>query len=334
MSITYSFIIPVFNRPNEVFNLLKSLSELSGNMPFEVVIIEDGSSLPCNFVCDRFRESVTIRYHFKKNTGPGDSRNFGMRAASGNYFIILDSDCIVPPHYLSAVNDALKKSFVHCYGGPDAAHNRFTFEQKAINYAMTSFITTGGLRGGSEAIDKFQPRSFNMGLSKEAFEQSGGFGTIHPGEDPDLVLRLWKAGYTTTLIKDAFVFHERRLSWNSFYRQVFKFGQVRVVLNKWHPESKKITYYFPSFFVVGLIISTVLLILGVAFPFVLYVFYFFIIFIDSSLKNNVHVGVNTVPAVFIQFTGYGLGFLVSYYKIVFRKVHEEIAFPKLFFPTK
>ncbi len=334
MSLTYSFIIPVFNRPDEVFNLLKSLSELAGNIPFEVVIIEDGSRLPCEFICDRFRESVTIQYHFKDNTGPGDSRNHGMRVASGNYFIILDSDCIVPPHYLKVVDGALKKSFVHCYGGPDAAIDRFTPIQKAINYAMTSFFTTGGLRGGNEQLNKFQPRSFNMGLSKEAFEATGGFGSIHPGEDPDLVLRLWKAGYDTLLIKDAFVFHERRVGWDSFYKQVFKFGQTRVILNKWHPESQKLTYYFPSFFVIGLFLSVVALFFNVSFPSILYLCYFLIILVDSSIKNSFIVGFCTVPAVLIQFTGYGLGFLVSFYKIVVQKMDEEMAFPGLFFKPK
>jgi len=334
MSVLYSFIIPVYNRPVEVYQLLESLSRVTGTVPFEVVIIEDGSLKRCDLVCERFRESLTINYHFKQNTGPGDSRNYGMRVATGNYFIILDSDCIVPPAYLELVDAALKIDFVHCYGGPDAALERFSNLQKAINYTMTSFWTTGGLRGSSEQLDKFQPRSFNMGLSKEAYSKTGGFGRIHPGEDPDLVLRLWNLGYRTKLISEAFVYHERRLSWRLFYKQVRKFGMVRVILNKWHAASSRAAYMFPSVFIAGLLASLPLVLLGFYLPIWCYGMYFLVIAADATLKNNITVGVYSVFATLVQFTGYGLGFAVSFYQITIRNKQEQEVFPELFFKVK
>jgi len=217
-------------------------------MDFEIVIIEDGSTKTSKTIAEAFQKTLNISYFFKDNSGPGDSRNFGMAHAKGNYFIILDSDCILPKHYLKAVEQSLKTEFVDCFGGPDAAHESFSNLQKAINFSMTSVITTGGIRGNKNSVGKFQPRSFNMGLSKKAFQESKGFGRIHPGEDPDLSIRLWNLGYQTKLIPEAFVYHKRRISWSNFYKQVHKFGMVRPILNKWHPSTKKITYWFyPQF---------------------------------------------------------------------------------------
>ena len=195
MDLSFSFIIPVYNRPNEIKELLNSLRLQTYNKTFEVVIVEDGSTISSEDVIGEYLDSVSISYYKKPNSGPGDSRNYGMARAKGNYFIVLDSDCILPPEYLKVVEESLKEDFVHCYGGPDAAHESFTAVQKAINYAMTSFLTTGGIRGGNKAVDKFQPRSFNMGISKEAYENVGGYGNIHPGEDPDLTIRIWNKGY-------------------------------------------------------------------------------------------------------------------------------------------
>lgn len=329
--INYSFIIPVYNRPEEVAKLLDSLSQLDFERNFEVVVIEDGSDMDCEAVCSRFRESVIITYLSKPNSGPGDSRNYGMKRASGDYFIILDSDCIVPNQYLKTVDDYLQQNFVDCYGGPDAAYENFSSLQKAINYTMTSFFTTGGIRGGSERLGKFQPRSFNMGLSKKAFEATGGFGKIHPGEDPDLILRLWKNGFKTALIKNAFVYHERRISWSLFYKQVNKFGKVRIILNKWHPSSGKLSYWFPIIFCLVLLMAIVSCLLGSYLLLIAYLLYFSLLFIDATFKNGIVVGIMTIPAVFIQFYGYGSGFLLSWWKINLLKLHEKAAFPNLFF---
>ncbi len=239
MNLSFSFIIPVYNRPEEIKELLDSLSKQTYAKRFEVVIVEDGSTISSDSIISEYTDILDISYYEKPNSGPGDSRNYGMRLAKGNYFIVLDSDCILPPEYLVQAEKSLENDFVHCYGGPDAAHNSFSDIQKAINYAMTSFWTTGGIRGGKKSVDRFQPRSFNMGISKEAFETVGGYGNIHPGEDPDLTIRIWNKGYTTKLIPEAYVYHKRRIDWHKFYVQVNKFGMVRPILNKWHPETVK-----------------------------------------------------------------------------------------------
>lgn len=333
MKLSYSFIIPVYNRPDEVDELLMSLARQDFSEAFEVVIVEDGSSITSEDIVRSYSKELDVSYYYKSNSGPGDSRNYGMNKAKGNYFIILDSDCILPPSYLTTVNNSLQQNFVACFGGPDAAHKEFTNLQKAINYAMTSFLTTGGIRGNSEKIDKFQPRSFNMGLSKEAYLATNGFGKIHPGEDPDLTIRLWKLGFKTKLIKEAFVYHKRRISWKKFYQQVHKFGLCRPILNLWHPTTKKITYWFPTIFIVGLITSIVIALLFNNYLFLsCYGLYFISIFIHSLVINK-HLGIALMSliAVMIQFFGYGYGFLKSTLKLSLSKRKPEEVFPKLFF---
>tara|TARA_R110000796_G_scaffold252619_2_gene388790 strand:+ start:36162 stop:37166 length:1005 start_codon:yes stop_codon:yes gene_type:complete len=332
MNLYFSFIIPVYNRPNEVKELLDSLLYQTYEKQFEIVIIEDGSTISSEAVISDYNEKLNITYLKKDNSGPGDSRNYGMRKAKGNYFIVLDSDCILPPQYLTEVNKALEEKFVDCYGGPDAAHESFSLVQKAINYAMTSFLTTGGIRGGKTAIDKFQPRSFNMGISKKAFEVTGGYGNIHPGEDPDLTIRIWNSGFVTKLISEAFVYHKRRIDWNKFYVQVNKFGMVRPILNQRHPETKKITYWFPTIFCLGFLITLLFLFFGVSFPLYLYSVYFIVVIIDSFLKNkSFAIALLSIAAVCIQFVGYGYGFLKSTLLLNFSEKNAEELFPKLFF---
>jgi len=332
MQINYSFIIPVFNRPGEIGELLQSMTELRWSGTFEIVIIEDGSTLSSEKVVREFQDRLQISYYFKPNSGPGDSRNYGMRKARGNYFLILDSDVILPPDYLKEADSFLSSNFHDCFGGPDTAHHSFSNTQKAINYAMTSLLTTGGIRGRKQALNKFQPRSFNMGLSKKAFEDSGGFRNINPGEDPDLSLRLLKSGFKTTLIPNAVVFHKRRIDWGKFYGQVYKFGVVRPILNLWHPGSGKITYWFPSLFMIGLLFAVVLFLLGVSIFLVAYLIYFIIIGVDAGIKNrSLNIGLAAIIATFIQFAGYGYGFLKSIWKLRFLKIEPQAAFPKLFF---
>lgn len=330
----FSFIIPVYNRPEETNELLESLSKQL-ETDFEVVIVEDGSSIKSDHIVFQFQDKLDVSYFFKANTGPGDSRNFGMLNAKGNYFIILDSDCILPPDYFIKVKKALQIDYVDCFGGPDKALDSFSNTQKAINYAMTSFFTTGGIRGGSEKVEKFQPRSFNMGLSKKAFEDLKGFGFIHPGEDPDLSIRLWKKGYRTKLIKEAYVYHKRRIDWNKFYTQVNKFGKARPILDSWYPEYAKLTFWLPSLFLGFIIFALLMIPFQFYIPILLLVAYFIILLIDSTLKNkNLKVGLMSVVATLIEFYGYGMGFLISFYKIKLLKTKPELAFPKLFFKKK
>lgn len=333
----FSIIIPVYNRPDEIKELLDSLLSSTYSKPYEIVIVEDGSSLPCKEVVASYAGKLQVSYYFKANSGPGDSRNYGMRKAKGDYFLIFDSDCIIPAGYLSAVEQELASDYVDCFGGPDNALKSFSNIQKAINFAMTSFLTTGGIRGGSEKIDKFQPRSFNMGISKKAFEASNGFGNIHPGEDPDLTIRLWKLGFRTRLFSNAFVYHKRRIDWEKFSIQVSKFGKARPILNYWYPEYSKITYWFPTLFILGLVASVLALFLCFDWtyndwPLRLYVLYFFILFLVSSVKNrNPLIGFLSVIAVWKQFTGYGFGFLKSFFRIFILRQQPQKAFPELFF---
>ena len=332
MKRTYSFVIPVYNRPQEIFELLESFVLLKFSEPYEIVIVEDGSTVSSEEIITQFSDQLSISYYSKANSGPGDSRNYGMQKATGNYFIILDSDCILPPDYLETVDAFLTKSYYDCYGGSDAAHQNFTPLQKAISYVMTSFWTTGGIRGSKKSVSTFEPRSFNMGISKAAFQATGGFSKIHPGEDPDLSQRIVKAGFKTVFIPNASVFHKRRISWQKFYIQVKKFGLVRPILNTWHPHASKITYWFPSFYVLFVLFSVGMsLFVNVLFllPLLLYLL---LIFVDSSIQyKSVQIGGLSVWAVFVQFFGYGLAFLKSTFFIRLLKRKPEQQFPKLFF---
>jgi len=332
MGLFFSIIVPVFNRPNEIKELLASLKEQTYHSPFEIVLIEDGSTLDAQLVVSEYRSQLEITYLKKNNTGPGDSRNYGMSHAKGNYFIILDSDCILPATYLQTVADALELEFVDCFGGPDSSDSSFTNIQKAIDYAMTSFLTTGGIRGHKLAAKDFQPRSFNMGLSKEAFEQSGGFGRIHPGEDPDLSLRLNKLGFKTKLLPKAMVFHKRRIDFGKFFEQVKKFGMVRPIITSWHPNSAKISYWFPTLFCLGLLLAIFLTWKGIFIPLFAFGVFFSLVFIDALFKySSLVVSFYALLAVLIQFIGYGYGFLISSILVTFSKKSPEDLFPHLFF---
>jgi glycosyltransferase involved in cell wall biosynthesis len=333
MKLNYSFIIPVYNRPQEVMELLDSFLDLQFKERFEIVIIEDGSSEKSEDIISVYSDRLNISYYYKDNSGPGASRNFGMQRAKGDYFIILDSDCLLTNHYLETVDAFLNATFFHCYGGADAAHLSFTPLQKAINYTMTSFITTGGIRGSEKSVTDFEPRSFNMGMSKEAFLKTGGYAKIHPGEDPDLSQRIKKEGYSTTFIPNAHVFHKRRISWKKFYTQVNKFGMVRPILNTWHPTTAKITFWFPTtfmvFVVLSIFMSALLLDLRFMLPLLLYLG---VILFGSSFRNkSVYIGLLSIIAVFVQFFGYGLGFFKSTLFVRILNKDPQKQFPNLFF---
>ena len=328
----FSLIIPVYNRPEEIEELLQSLLLQDYKNAFEIVVVEDGSSLPCKEIVEKYQSKLDISYYFKSNSGPGDSRNYGMVKARGDYFIIFDSDCIIPPNYLSEVQKELNLSYTDCFGGPDKASDSFSDVQKAINFAMTSFITTGGIRGGSEKIDKFQPRSFNMGISRKAFDISGGFGKIHPGEDPDLSIRLWELGFETKLIPEAFVYHKRRIDWSKFYKQVNKFGKARPILNLWYPKYTKLTFFLPTLFLLGIILAIATAFLHSYILVFIYSIYFELLFLVALLQTkSFKIGLLAVFATLIQFYGYGIGFLKSFILIQIFKKDPQKMFPELFF---
>ena len=312
MKLKFSIIIPVYNRPKEIDELLASLTKQNYSNDFEVLVIEDGSTEKSDTIVKKYKNKLTIRYFYKANSGAGASRNFGMQQATGNYFIILDSDVIVPPDYLLEVKKGLTINYTAAFGGPDAAHKNFTPLQKAINYSMTSVLTTGGIRGKKKAVGKFQPRSFNLGVSKEAFNITKGFSNMKNGEDIDFTFRLWEKGYKTQLITKAFVYHKRRSSIQQFFKQTFGFGTARPILNKKYPSTAKITYWFPSLFILGIFFSSLAAMFDYYIFLCFYVFYLLLLFIDATIQNNnIYVGILSLFTSITQFLGYGLGFLKS-----------------------
>lgn len=326
----YSVIIPVYNRPGEVDELLDSLTRQSYKN-FEVLVIEDGSSVPCKEVTGKYSDKLDVHYFTKPNSGPGQTRNYGAERSKGDYLIILDSDCIVPEGYFEAVEKELADSPADAFGGPDRAHTSFSDMQKAINYAMTSFFTTGGIRGGKKKMDKFYPRSFNMGVKREVYQALGGFSNMRFGEDIDFSIRIFKGGYACRLFPGAWVYHKRRTDLKKFFKQVHNSGIARINLYKKYPESLKPVHLLPAVFTVGvflLLAGSAFTIFGLA-PLLLFCL---LIFIDSSLQNkSMRIGVISIAAAFIQLTGYGTGFLRAWWQRVVLGRDEFSAFNKNFY---
>ena len=317
----FSIIIPVFNRPDEVDELLASLTRQT-DKGFEVLVIEDGSTIPCDEICRKYEEQLDLHYYFKPNSGRSETRNFGMERASGDWFVIYDSDVIVPPHYIATVRAELKKNPVDCYGGPDAADASFSDVQKAINYSMTSIMTTGGIRGATKNKAKFSPRSFNMGISRKCFETVGGYKNMI-GEDIDLSIRIQQAGFKTTLIPEAYVYHKRRVDLRKFFRQVNTFGKGRVLLGEIHPGSLKIVHLLPAAFVLG---NIALVLLAFWSPWFLLPIGIYILglFIESLVKNkSIKIALLSIVAAYMQLFGYGTGFLGECITHKARKAKQE-----------
>ena len=305
----FSIIIPVYNRPQEVDELLDSLCAQTLK-DFEVVVVEDGSSEKCDTVCEKYADKLELHYHFKPNSGPGPSRNYGAERSQGEYLIILDSDVIVPENYLETIKKELDCEPCDAFGGPDRAHSSFTPIQKAINYAMTSFFTTGGIRGGKQKLDKFYPRSFNLGIKKSVYEALGGFAPMRYGEDIDLSTRIFANGYTCRLFPEAFVYHKRRVKFSSFFRQVKHSGEARVILKNKYPETFKLVHLLPATFVVGNLVLLLLAIFCSWLWLLPILFYVIMVFLDSLIKNkSMKVAFLSIPAAYVQLFGYGTGFM-------------------------
>ena len=327
----FSIIIPVYNRPQEIKELLESLVMQDYNNLFEVVVVEDGSVKTAKNEIECFQDKLSITYLFKKNTGPGDSRNYGMQRAKGDFFIILDSDVILPKNYLRTVSKKIAENHLDAFGGTDDAHPSFTNTQKAINYAMTSFLTTGGLRNTEKKQDSFQLRSFNMGISKEVFQKTKGFSKQRYGEDIDLSNRIKKLGFKSKLLPQVKVYHKRRADFEQFFRQTFNFGRARPILNKMHQNTSKITYWFPTVFSFGLLFSIIFLVLGNPFFILIYLLYFIVILTDSYLKNkNIKLAIYSVYASLVQFLGYGIGFFRSWVRLYLQHKSIRESFPEMF----
>lgn len=334
----YSVIVPVYNRPDEVDELLQSLAQQSFT-DFEVIIVEDGSSTPCKEITDRYAETLDLKYFTKENGGPGQARNYGAERASGDYFIILDSDVVVPPGYFDAIEQELSSKAAEGFGGPDRAHSSFTDVQKAINYSMTSFFTTGGIRGGKVKLDKFFPRSFNMGIRADVYRALGGFSAMRFGEDIDFSIRIYEAGYSCRLFPQAWVYHKRRTDFRKFFKQVHNSGIARINLYKKHPSSLKVVHLLPAAFTVGLALLLIASLFKTAFllPILLYAL---LVFADATLKyrkegcgwgHAMKIGMLSVAASFIQLTGYGSGFLRAWWERCVRGKGEMEAFKKNFY---
>ena len=334
----YSIVVPVFNRPDEVDELLESLCSQTMK-DFEVIIVEDGSKKSCKDVCDKYASILDLHYYLKENSGPGQSRNYGAERAKGDYVLILDSDVVLPEGFLQAVEEELQGELAIAWGGPDAAHPSFTPVQKAISYSMTSFFTTGGIRGGKAKLDKFYPRSFNMGIQRDVYLELGGFSKMRFGEDIDFSYRIVEAGYKPRLFPEAWVWHKRRTDFRKFFRQVYNSGIARINLEKRHPGTLKLVHLLPMVFTVGVLSLIVCWLLAlcccpcVSWLFLLpIILYSLVIFIDSSLKNkSPWVGLLSIPAAFVQLMGYGLGFIESWWKRCVLKQDEFTAFEKNFY---
>ena len=327
----YSIIVPVYNRPDEVDELLESLTKQTLK-DFEVIIVEDGSIKTCKDVCEKYANILDLHYYAKENSGPGQSRNYGAERSNGEWLIILDSDVVLPEGYLEAVEKSLASSTsIEAWGGPDTAHPSFTPVQKAISYSMTSFFTTGGIRGGKAKLDKFYPRSFNMGIRRDVYLKLEGFTKMRFGEDIDFSYRIVEAGYMPRLFPEAWVWHKRRTDFRKFFRQVYNSGIARINLEKRHPGTMKLVHLLPTVFTLG-VIGLLLITLIFTYACVPIILYSAIIFIDSSIKNkSLWVGLLSIPAAFVQLMGYGFGFIESWWKRCVLKQDEFTAFEKNFY---
>lgn len=328
--VKFSIIIPVYNRPDELKELLESLRNQTCKN-FEIIVVEDGSTLKCDHLIEDYKSSLDIKYFFKSNSGPGQSRNYGSERAEGDYHVFFDSDCIIPFNYFEIVNKRLTDQAVDAYGGPDMAHPDFSPIQKAINYSMTSFFTTGGIRGGMKNEKKFHPRSFNMGFTREVFNTTHGFSKMRFGEDVDMSLRIIENGFTTTLIKEAAVYHKRRVDFRKFFKQVFNSGIARINLYKRHPQSLKMVHFLPATFTLGLVMLLMLSVFSFYFVVPIAIF-ILIIFLDSlRLTKNLKVALLSVISSFIQLVAYGMGFIKSFYKRLILRQDEFHAYKKNFY---
>ena len=318
----YSIIIPVFNRPDEIDELLESLS-CQTYKQFEVIIVEDGSSIRCDKIVEKYVFDLKITYCYKKNEGQGFARNYGFKRAKGNYLIVFDSDCILPPKYLEIVNDSLDRNYLDAYGGPDRAHEGFTPVQKAINYSMTSILTTGGIRGKEKAPGGFSPKSFNMGISREVFKATKGYIIPYKGEDIEFSTRIKSMGFNVGLIEEAWVYHKRRTSWLKFFRQLHFFGTARINISRFFPNQLNLVHFFPSFFTLGILLNILLwLVFPVAARIITtaYLLYFLILFLEATAKTrNPVIALMGVWAALLQLTAYGLGFIQELIIRIFKK---------------
>ncbi|MES2107795.1 MAG: glycosyltransferase [Bacteroidota bacterium] len=319
----FSVIIPLYNRPQEIKELLESLT-LQTYKQFEVLVIEDGSKDDAADIVNSFADRLDLKYFVKPNSGQGFTRNYGFERAKGDYFVIFDSDCLIPEDYFQIVNDSLNSDWLDAYGGPDASHPSFTPVQKAISYSMTSPFTTGGIRGNKKGIGQFHPRSFNMGVSRAVWEKAGGFIITRSAEDLEYSIRIHSLGFKIGLIPDAKVYHKRRTNFLQFYKQIHFFGRARINVYKFFPGQLKAVHFFPALFTLGLIFTIVVNIFTLRISIlcnIVLALIILLIFFHSLIKNkSVKIAFLSLIAAFIQLTAYGLGFMQDFVKRIIFKI--------------
>ena len=325
----YSIIIPVYNRPDELDELLACLTKQTYKI-FEVVVVEDGSAIKADKIVEKYHSELEIKYIQQQNTGQGFARNTGFKHSTGDYFIILDSDALIEPNYLEIVEKQLNNHFLDLYGGPDRDHPNFTPIQKAISYSMTSLFTTGGIRGSKKNLGgTFHPRSFNMGMSKEVYRKTQGFIITRMGEDIEFSIRAISLGFKSGLIPEAFIYHKRITSFIQFYKQLRFFGKARINISRFFPKELKLVHTFPMVFTLGLFGIPLWWLVFKPFFFLaigIFALYTLLNFIDSTLKNkSIQVGLLSIIAVYVQLVGYGVGFITEGWK----KLFEEKGYKQL-----
>jgi glycosyltransferase involved in cell wall biosynthesis len=319
----FSIIIPLYNRPQEIDELLQTLTAQTYRQ-FEVLVIEDGSKITAKEIVEGYKDRLEISYYYKENEGQGFARNYGFSKAKGNYFIVFDSDCLIPADYLQNVNNYILEHQLDAYGGPDAAHPSFTPIQKAISYAMTSPFTTGGIRGSKKNLGgMFHPRSFNMGISRKVWETSNGFILTRLGEDIEFSIRIHSLGFKIGLIPDAIVYHKRRTSFSQFYKQLHFFGRARINVFKFFPSELKLVHFFPAAFTVFLAVTLIVNLIHHPLSIIanfIFILYILLIFFHSWSENkSLNVAFLSIFAALIQLTAYGLGFIQDFIKRIILK---------------
>lgn len=328
---TLSIIIAIYNRKDELFELLNSLSQQT-DRDFEVIVVDDGSTIDLNHTTELFQESLNIRFFRKQNGGPGLARNYGAKRAENEWLVFVDSDVIVEKNYIAHIKKDIREIPCDAFGGADKAHKGFNLMQKAISYSMTSIFTTGGIRGNKKAVIRFQPRSFNMGVRKAAFEEVNGFSDMRIGEDPDLSMKLWENGFNTAFFDNIGVYHKRRVDFGKFSKQVYQFGCARPILNQRHPRYVKVSFAFPSLFLIGYILGFVeYFAFQRGFILAMYGLYTFLVFFHALYKTrNISIAAMAIISTYIQMFSYGYGFLKSWVLLNVFGMKPEEAFPHHF----
>ncbi|MBO9700317.1 MAG: glycosyltransferase [Sporocytophaga sp.] len=310
----YSVVIPIYNRPDEIKELLESLTKQTYKN-FDVVIVEDGSSIKCEGIVNSFKSQLEVAYYYKENTGQGFSRNYGYERAKGDYFVVFDSDCIIPANYFEELEKALNENYLDAFGGPDKSHPSFTDIQKAISYSMTSLFTTGGIRGNKKSVGVFHPRSFNMGISRQVFEKTRGYIITRMGEDIEFSIRILNSGFKSGLIENAFVYHKRRTNFSHFFKQLHFFGRARINIYRFFPSELKPIHFMPAVFTLFCAFTILFAIFRNNLFYLcsgILLLYSVLILIDATIKNrSLKIGFLSVAAVYTQLTGYGIGFLTE-----------------------